>query len=490
VRVGLAIIFSNLILVLGLTLLSPKIFAAPNACAQVFAMHVGESIQHKSNMVNPYATNTPHNQVVVELAQFAISIQQTSAEGHAAEARVLRAQLNKRYKLAEADGVDLSAFGELIKEFSSAIRTQDEVKTQQVKVRKQTKEKEWHLLPWMTSTTFTGHTDSINSAAFSPDGSRIVIASYDGTATIWDARSGVLIKTLNGHHDWVQSAAFSPDGSRIVTASKDKTAKIWDANTGGLIITLAGHTEQVFSAEFSPDGSRIVTSSEDNTAKIWDESTGKQIATLAGHPLSVNSAAFSPIIPRIATAPESKIRRIWTAVKKYANLSQPVTLSSNALYIVTASRDKTAKVWDASTGKQIATLTGHIGWIFSAAFSPDGMRVVTAADDHTARIWDTSTGKLISTLVGHTDWVRSAAFSPDGSQIITAAEDNSVIIWDANTGNPITTLNGHTGIARSALFSPDGSQIITSSWDNTARIWAKIETELAEPTAAQQTPSF
>ena len=83
------------------------------------------------------------------------------------------------------------------------------------------------------SGSFSGHEDDIRSAAFSPDGKRIVTASWDRTARIWDAATGKPIgEPLRGHEDVVMSAAFSPDGQRIVTASKDRTARVWDAATG------------------------------------------------------------------------------------------------------------------------------------------------------------------------------------------------------------------------------------------------------------------
>jgi WD40 repeat protein len=115
------------------------------------------------------------------------------------------------------------------------------------------------------------------SAAFSPDGARIVTASgfplldsTDNTARIWDAATGKEITVLRGHEHNVRSAAFSPDGSRIVTASLDNTARIWDAATGKEITILRGHEKAVWSAAFSPDGARIVTASGDKTARIWD----------------------------------------------------------------------------------------------------------------------------------------------------------------------------------------------------------------------------
>jgi energy-coupling factor transporter ATP-binding protein EcfA2 len=201
---------------------------------------------------------------------------------------------------------------------------------------------------------FGGHEGRVYSAAFSPDGSRIVTASEDKTARIWDAASGNEIAVLRGHGNWVRSAAFSPDGSRIVAASDDLTARIWDAASGKEIAVLRGHGDRVNCAAFSPGGSRIVTASWDNTARIWDAAGGKEIAVLRGHGNRVNCAAFSPDGSRI----------------------------------VTASWDNTARIWDTASGKEIAVLRGHEDVVYSAAFSPDGSRIVTVSGDKTARIWD------------------------------------------------------------------------------------------------------
>ena len=157
-----------------------------------------------------------------------------------------------------------------------------------------------------------GHDDGVSSAAFSPDGSRIVTASRDRTARIWDAATAKEIAVLRGHDDVVNSAAFSPDGSRIVTASWDKTARIWDAATAKEIAVLRGH-DGLSSAAFSRDGSRIVTASLDKNARIWDAATAKEIAVLRGHDSGVMSAAFSPDGSRIVTASLDKTARVWDA---------------------------------------------------------------------------------------------------------------------------------------------------------------------------------
>ncbi len=324
-----------------------------------------------------------------------------------------------------------------------------------------------------------GHDDSVISAAFSPDGSRIVTASDDQIVRIWDAATGKEIVVLRGHDNQVISAAFSPDGSRIVTASGDKTARIWDAATGKEIVVLRGHDGLVLSAAFSPDGSRIVTASWDQTARIWDAATGKEIVVLRGHDRFVMSAAFSPDGSRIVTASWDKTARIWDAatgkeivvLRGHDDRVSSAAFSPDGSRIVTASRDKTARIWDAATGKEIVVRRGHHGAVFSAAFSPDGSRIVTASSDKTVRIWDAATGKEIFVLRGHDDIVISAAFSPDGSHIVTASRDKTARIWDAATGKEIIVLGGHNDGVSSAAFSRDRSRIVAASGDKTARIW-------------------
>ena len=306
---------------------------------------------------------------------------------------------------------------------------------------------------------FLGHHSRLWGAVFSPDGERIVTASEDKTARVWDAERGTQIgKPLKGHDDAVVSAAFSLDGKRIVTASKDRTARVWEAESGEPIgEPLKGHDNAVVSAAFSPDGKRIVTASLDQTARVWDAESGKSIGEpIKGHGNVVWSAAFSPDGQRI----------------------------------VTASMDKTARVWDPESGKPTGQpLKGHEDTVGCAAFSPDGQRIVTASWDMTARLWEAQSGKPIGEpLRGHDFEVTSAAFSPDGQRIVTASADRTARIWDAVSGKPIgQPLKGHTGPVSSAAFSPDGKRIVTASLDQTARMWdmfPDIEALVAQAKAA------
>ena len=159
------------------------------------------------------------------------------------------------------------------------------------------------------------HQDAVYDAAFSPDGTRILTASADHRARLWDAASGKLVASFD-HQDEVFQAAFSPDGARVLTASLDKTAKLWDAATGKLLAAFV-HQARVYHAVFSPDGARILTASADNTAKLWDAISGKLIASF-DHQDTVRWAAFSPDGARILTASWDKTAKLWDAATPVA----------------------------------------------------------------------------------------------------------------------------------------------------------------------------
>jgi WD40 repeat protein/tRNA A-37 threonylcarbamoyl transferase component Bud32 len=327
--------------------------------------------------------------------------------------------------------------------------------------------------------TMTGHTDRVRSVAFSTDSQRVVTASYDKTARIWDAATGREVTRLRGHADRVMSAAFSLDGTRVVTASVDKTAKIWDAATGREIMSLGGHSDRVTTAAFSPDGRRVVTSSYDKTARIWDVASGRQILSLDGHTDLLGSAAFSADGRVIVTASYDKTARLWEAstgkqlmvFKGHTDRLNSAALSPDGGRVVTASADKSARVWDVASGRQLALLIGHTDRLTFAAFSPDGLHIVTAAYDNTARIWDAATGQETARLKGHTDFVEGAVFSPDGRRVVTGSDDRTARIWDAVPRGQILLLRGHSESLGIPAFSADGLRIATCSTDKTARVW-------------------
>ena len=201
-------------------------------------------------------------------------------------------------------------------------------------------------------------------------------------------------------------------------------------------------------------------------------------STLRGHEAWVNSAAFSPDGHWVVTASWDNTARVWEAatgrelavLRGHEGPVSSAAFSPDGRWVVTASWDNTARVWEATTGEELGVLRGHKDGVRSAAFSPDGRWVVTASDDGTARVWEATTGRELGELQ-HKAEVWSAAFSPNGRWVVTASDDGTARVWELTTGKELTVLQGHGGLVESATFSPNGQWVATASWDGTARVW-------------------
>ncbi len=334
----------------------------------------------------------------------------------------------------------------------------------------------WNAEDGRLLATLQGHTDNIEDASFSPDGKYIVTASYDKTARIWNSADGRLLTVLKGHADQVRCARFSPDGQHIVTASWDHTARVWNSADGHLLSILQ-HGGEVMYAEFSHDGQRIVTASFDKTARVWSRANGRLLATLSGHTDFLSQVKFSPDSQRIVTASYDNTARVWNSIDgrllfvlQHNGPVHRTIFSVDGQRIITTSADHTARVWNSADGRLLFTLQ-HDGQVYYAEFARDGQRMITTSYDHTARVWDSANGRLLAILQGAADAVYGATFSHSGERILTGSGDGTMRMWNTATGRSLTVLQGHTTSVVCEALSPDGRRIVTGSWDHTARIW-------------------
>jgi eukaryotic-like serine/threonine-protein kinase len=297
-----------------------------------------------------------------------------------------------------------------------------------------------------------GHEATVESAHFSPDGKRVVTVAgsrqkirifndkraligqgemgndKDRTARVWDSDTGKELFAIQGKWREIGMAVWNHDGSRILTTHED-AVRVWNSVDGTELMQL-GQKQRITSAIFSPDGRRLLTWYDnalahrgtgswrslirwiENQADLWDAATGQHIAIIKGHDATINFAAFSPDGKKIVTTAED-----------------PSSFSSNGRNEDTNFRDRTARIWDAATGKPLQVLRGHLRSVHSASFSKDGKWLVTTSEDRTARIWDLSSGKEFFTLAGHRDAVKSAEFTPDGRFVVTTSWDGAARIW-------------------------------------------------------------
>ncbi|POR37710.1 Nuclear distribution protein PAC1 [Tolypocladium paradoxum] len=276
--------------------------------------------------------------------------------------------------------------------------------------------------------------------------------------------------TLESHRETINCIAFHPKFSSIASGSDDCTIKIWDWELGELERTIKGHTRAVLGLDYGgPRGAALLAScSSDLSIKLWDPADQyKNIRTLSGHDHSVSAVRFIP-----SGAGDSQ---------------------SSGNLLVSASGDKTLRIWDTTTGYCIKALKGHTGWVRDVCPSLDGQFLLSTGGDHTARLWDISIANPENkvAMIGHDNVVGCCAFAPPASYqylaqlaglkkapplsstaefMATGSRDKTIRFWDSR-GTCIKTLVGHDNWVTSVVFHPSGKYLLSVADDKSMRCW-------------------
>ena len=366
--------------------------------------------------------------------------------------------------------------------------------------------KVWDATSGHEMLTLTGHTSSVNSVVFSADGKRLTSAGedgvrfwdatnghevlthtlgsdcyivlspdgtrlasrpciHDGIVNLWDAMSGQKNLTFYGHATVVNRLAFSPDGTRLGLAGGNSerpgNLTVWDEN-GTEILTLTGHRDFVNCVSFSSDGTRLASGSRDGTVKVWNASPSQNPSIIGDRrkshlrnrflpSCSFHSMAFSPDGKRLACIVDEKV---------VVPPGSPENVKSSEVC-----------VWDATSGQEILTLTGHSGRFSSVTFSPDGTRLASACSDGKVKVWDAISRQEILTLIGPPGSFGNVTFSPNGRRLACAFSDWGAKVWDATSGQETVTLKGSTGSFSTVSFSPDGTRLASADGLGAVKVW-------------------
>ncbi len=325
--------------------------------------------------------------------------------------------------------------------------------------------------------SLSGHKDRVTSAAYSPDGQWIATAGWDGTARIWDAKTGKEVRRLdvpatksyNPAH--LYRILFSPDNEFVVVAQQSGPNEpgviVWNRRTGERVREFPGGARSV---ALSPDGN-LIASGEGSVIRLYEFATGKVVREMRGQQDSIDSLTFTPdgkALVSIGPLPRPDrgdglerlgfmpaVIRVWdvtsgkelpSTLKKLemgGGLSKCVALSPDGRTFAAAN-----SLWEIATGGHRAGLTAPNHVVCAVAFSPDGRALASGSwgsMDGTVRLWGLPSSKEIGRFEKKVDpkkggWLLAVAFSPDGRTLVSGGLDvakggaipSTADIWDVS----------------------------------------------------------
>ena len=324
--------------------------------------------------------------------------------------------------------------------------------------------------------------------AYSPDGKIIASNGQIGAVLLWNCDTGENTRTFEGQEDWegVFSIQFSPDGKTLATAWGDATIRLWDVNTGTIRHTLTEHEESVSTLAFTPDGKTLVSGSWDKTVRLWDVNTGNLNKTLPRHPVRVLEVAISPHGNVLISCDNFDDIRLWNLntgelierFLDYWHSPRSVSFSPDGTTFATAGFDNHIYIWDVAAFMKTRLLTTHIYKNPQIVFSPTENTIALGGRRGSVQLLDADTGSLKNEFIGHFVEVTSLAYSPHGKVLASGSHDDTLRLWNTETGITLHPPIETTGYPEEITFSPDGNLVacvINHHQTNDIRIYRVVD---------------
>jgi WD40 repeat protein len=322
---------------------------------------------------------------------------------------------------------------------------------------------------------------TVTALAFTPDGKQLVAGGHY-ELTVWDVASGKLLKRLRTRPERATALAFLPDGKLALAGGRpgqEGNVVVYDLNAPGkvengvtfldgvadakvLVRQLLDTDDVVYCLAVSPDGKRLAAgNSADRTVNVWDLSGGyanaKLEQSIENHADWVLGVAFAPDGQHLLTASRDKTAKVWDLKAKESVLTFPdhqngvygVAIKADGKIGYSVGEDNNLRTWNATgDGKQVRASGGHGGPIFKVVSHPKQPLLVTCSADKTVRVWNADSGAAVRTLSGHTDYVYAVAVSPDGSLIASGGYGGEVRVWNLADGKNLLTFNASPGLPK------------------------------------------
>lgn len=305
-----------------------------------------------------------------------------------------------------------------------------------------------------------------------------------GQMTSEDFLTWQCVQTLKTYSASINAIALNEKGHTLVTGCNDGTVNLWNLTTGQCTYTFYGHSQEVLAVAFSSQKNIIASAGCDHKISGWHSETQKLLytafypTTSESHSGVIYSLTITPDQKTLISASADKTIRLWhlqsgTFIRTLSGHTEAVNtlaVSPDGQFLVSGSADKTLKIWQINSSQPTHTLIDHSGWITSVAISPSGEIIASGSTDKTIKLWNLHTGELIQTFRGHSHSILSVAFSPDSQILASASPDGIIHLWDIEIGEIIQTLPGLYPV----LFSPDGQTLISGGKSKTLKLWQPL----------------